>query len=339
MDYRTIVTIIAMLTAKCLFAQTSVFPTVPLPLPGGGAGSLQYKNVTTPGGLSAVTSDGTNMFMSGTSTLPSTAAGAIELFAAAVGNYSLPAFVEPNGPAKYIQPNLIQHRSEFLPIGYGSTTTSAIATGTTVSGTVTATNFSTSNPPYTTARTVQYITSTSTNAIAGVKFSSGNFVFAGSSTTNGGGFKTTIRFAVPFSQNNSSAWVGMSSGTTIPAGGTTAANVTNFIGMGYAVSDANYSIIYNDASGTPNTISLGSNFPTGTSTQGYYELVLYNNVTMGGFGYRVTNLQTNAVASGQVTSSDIPSTAISVSPQALVTNLTSGQSVPITIGLINAEGY
>lgn len=325
--------------ANLALSQTTIFPVVPLPLPGGSTGQLQYKNSTVAGGLSAITSDGTNMFMSGISTLPSTASGAVELFAAGVGNYSLPAFVEPNGPAKYLQPNLIQHRSEFLPNGYGSTTSSAIATGTTVSGTVTATNFSTSNPPYTTARTVQYITTSAANAIAGVKFNSGNFVFAGTVSTNGGGFKTTIRFTVPFSQNSSSAWVGMSSGTTIPAGGTTAANVTNFIGMGYAISDANYSIIYNDAAGTPNVIALGSNFPTGTSTQGYYELVLYNNAMMGGFGYRVTNLQTNAVTSGQVTSSDIPSTEISVSPQALVTNLTSGQLVPITIGLINAEGY
>jgi len=338
MDSRTIGTITFVLLANMVLSQT-IFPIFPLPLPGGSTGQLQYKNSTLAGGLSSITSDGTNMFMSGISTLPSTASGTVEIFAAAVGNYSLPAFMEPNGPAKYFQPNLIQHRSEFLPTGYGSTTTSAIATGTTVSGTATATNFSTSNPPYTTARTVQYITTSSTNAIAGVKFNSGNFVFAGSSATNGGGFRTTIRFTVPFSENSSSAWVGMSSGITIPAGGTTAANVTNFIGMGYAVSDANYSIIYNDASGTPNTISLGSNFPTGTSTQGYYELVLYNNVTMGGFGYRATNLQTNAVASGQVTSADIPSTAVSVSPQALVTNLTSGQLVPITIGLINAEGY
>lgn len=339
MGTRSIISVLLIALCCPLYGQTVNFPTAVSPQPGGSTGQVQYKNSSSPGGASSLTTNGTNLALAQTSAVPSPSSGTMHLLAAAVGNYALPAVKEQNGPLRYIQGNSNQHRFEWIPFGYGNTTTSLISGTVATSGTATATTFSTSAPPYTTARTLSYVSSTGANAFAGVKCFSTNFIVAGSSPTNGGGFRCTIRFAVPFSASASSAFVGMSTGITIPAGGTSGANITNFLGMGYAVSDANYSILYNDGSGSPNAISLGSNFPTGTTSQGYYELVLYNNTGTSGFDYRVTNLQTGNTANGRVTTTDLPSAFVTVSPVALVTNLTSGQAAVINIGIINAEGY
>jgi hypothetical protein len=55
----------------------------------------------------------------------------------------------------------------------------------------------------------------------------------------------------------------------------------NIIGVGAKAGDANYSVMYNDASGTATMIALGSNFPARGSVSKRYELVLESSPNSG----------------------------------------------------------
>lgn len=333
------ITLLLLLLSSSLFGQTVNFPTASPISPSGDNSELSYNNSGSFSTSNHVKSDGTNIYFSGGST-PTTSSGETTLYGASVGEYTLLAQKEHNMPHAYIETQPSNSRSEFIVTGNGSNGFLEIGTGWTVSGTATGVAFSQTNVPYTSSRLLRYTGTTSLNSLSGVKGSARNINMASSSTSGGGGFVALIRFAIPESNvSSSTAIIGLNTGTTMPVSTVTAANITNFIGIGYNFSDANYSLVYNNGSGSSNMTSLGSNFPTGTASQGFYEAIFYSYPGLVGYGYRITNLQTGNITQGTVSSSDVPSPGTSITPIVLLSNSSSSTAMSVDIGAIYVETF
>jgi hypothetical protein len=114
------------------------------------------------------------------------------------------------------------------------------------------------------------------------------------------GFYKVTRFGISDSTLVSPAnmFIGVSSTTAAPSGGTDPSALLNLIGVGHASTDTNLKIFYGGtASQTP--IDLGANFPINTVDTDVYELALFsppgNDYNA---YYEVTRLNTGNVATG-----------------------------------------
>ena len=90
---------------------------------------------------------------------------------------------------------------------------------------------------------------------------------------------------------------------------------TNICGMGYDSADANIQFMHNDGTGTATKIDLGAGFPKpNTDLTAVYEIAMFSRPgTTSAVTYEITNLVTNAVATGTVTT-DLPSTTTLIAP-------------------------
>lgn len=97
--------------------------------------------------------------------------------------------------------------------------------------------------------------------------------------------------------------------------GTLVSTLTNIIGIGSEVGDTNLQVFHNDASGTATKIDLGIDFPAnrtaGAISTTVYSIELYNEPKSTDVKYKVTNVETGAIASGTI------STNLPLSSQAL----------------------
>jgi len=89
--------------------------------------------------------------------------------------------------------------------------------------------------------------------------------------------------------------------------------LTNIIGVGSEMGDANLQVFCNDGSGTASKIDLGSGFPanrtSGAASTTIYSVQLYNKPASSSVLYEVTNQETGAVAQGTLTS-NLPSNTL-----------------------------
>ena len=325
--------------ALCVFALTNGISqtlTYPVPVSSGAAGSpgqVQFNSSGAMAGASNVTSDGSVLRL-GATTTPTSASGESSIFGLAVGASTLPAAVSDGLPPYLISGNWVERQGTyFSPAGFPATFNSTlVSVNPGQSGTGTWPSPSTSNPPLTTSPRYQMAGTTSPNQMAGLKGSSTHF---SSATNAAGGFMYIARVAVT-SASSVGALVGISGGTSNPSVTTTATSVTNFVGIGYNSGDANWSIVSNDASGNSTMTTLGASFPTGTSQQGFYEIILVNYPPGTSYDYRVTNLQTGASANGSI-SSNIPAQNTAISHLMMAFNYSTGVAPVIQVASYGIE--
>jgi hypothetical protein len=111
---------------------------------------------------------------------------------------------------------------------------------------------------------------------------------------------------------------------------------TNIIGVGFNPNDANFSLIHNDASGTATKVNLGANFPATTVNTDLYELRIYCNIDSNGFFWKLTNLSTNIVTEGFV-STDIPAASTLLAWQLYLNNNAQAASVALDSSFVFVE--
>jgi len=130
-----------------------------------------------------------------------------------------------------------------------------------------------------------------------------------------GGFRFVCDFNVSdtaFSAN-CQQFYGMAGQTTDLAyggvSGTLVSTLTNIIGVGSEVGDANLQIFHNDATGAATKVDLGAAFPAnrtaGAEMTTVYSIILFNEPGSTTVNYRVVNNETGAIATG-VISTDLP---------------------------------
>ena len=94
--------------------------------------------------------------------------------------------------------------------------------------------------------------------------------------------------------------------------GTLVSTLTNIVGVGSEVGDTNLQVFYNDATGTASKIDLGASFPAnrtaGAEMTTVYSVTLANQPMSTSVTYRVVNNETNAVATGTI-STNLPASS------------------------------
>ena len=119
-----------------------------------------------------------------------------------------------------------------------------------------------------------------------------------------GGFFFATRFAVSSTTLNQRCAVGLMNTTAAILTSQVPSALTNCIFAGWDSADANLQIMHNDGTGACTKIDLGANFPA-NNPAAHYELVLFCAPNGETVGYRVTRLDTGAVATGTI-STDLP---------------------------------
>lgn len=288
---------------------------MPTPIANGELGSVSRPKINA--ALGAVTDESDILLTSRTAAVTAPSTGFAKAFARSIGGRIMAAILGPQGFDTIVQPH-IGRGSVCLTVANGGASTglSSIRMGPiTVAGTLTATTAGNGSLHALMKRVEALITTAAATAIASFRTSS-NLWFLGSSSAKLGGFHFVYRWgpATGVATATMRAFVGMS-GT---AAGTAPTDVEpssllNQVGMGWDAADAQIQIMHNDGTGVSTKIALGASFPVPTTDRAkVYELALYSPPgSTQRVDYQVTDLDTDAVASGTITA-DLPAASLAL---------------------------
>jgi hypothetical protein len=280
---------------------------------------VQYNNAGAFGGASEVEiKDGQiHLVVYAGTTPPAPDADGVKLFASQRAGRVVPSFLSQDGTVSDFQESLArsqpviwkgQASSNALSVLGGNGPT---AVGTATSAAIAVTNLFTRTPK------LEYlVTTAATTAIAGFRGVSpmatvgasaadlGGFVFVGKWGPATGVATTTLR-----------AFFGLAVITSAPTD-VEPSTAVSCVAMGWDAADTNVQIMHNDSAGTCTKIDLGASFPVPTADRTQlYELALYSpRGTTQSVEYRVTNINTGAVASGIITT-NLPANNAIMSPR------------------------
>lgn len=230
----------------------------------------------------------------------------------------LPAFRGPNGGAWQLQPSLkLGQVSIFEPVG-GTTVTNLGLSPTTV-GTATAANLGTGSRRARLRRIEYLVTTASTTAVAGWRSAANNYSVGGTNAWEGG-FYAVMHGGPSTGVTNASHrfFMGMVNNGVAPTDANPSARTLMF-GIGYDAADTQVQFMTNDNTGTATKVALGASFPKPNADRAFtYRLEMYSPPgTTKAVYYRVTYLETGAVATGVVTA-DLPTVNDLLQPYAYV---------------------
>jgi hypothetical protein len=311
------------------------FPISSLP---GSSGKAFYNNSGSLSTVANVSSNGTDLLLDGVTTIPTGVDNVPILVAESVGNEAFPAVVDGSNPSP--KPIAVDRGSanitEILVFGNGTTSVTTVGNTLSVSGTASSPFMDFSQIPVSMFRRLQYASTAATNSPAGFRMPTANLVVNGSSSTSGGGFRTTIGFGISALTSSTMAFIGVWTGTS--AMSVAPSSMTNIVGVGIDPGDSNLHLFYNDGSGAATKTSLGTSFGLSTSPLDFYRLTIVCARPTVGFHYQLINLRTNSVTSGFV-SSNIPTLATNMSTACYVNTGTSSTANSIQFSHVYAEGF
>ncbi len=116
-------------------------------------------------------------------------------------------------------------------------------------------------------------------------------------------------------------------------GATEPSALLNLVVVGKDSGDANFQIMHNDGSGACTKIDLGASFPANTSATDWYRWEFWGDASATAVNYKVTNMNTAAVASGTV-STNMPSAGALMGWQSGVGNGVTASFTSIGIGRV-----
>ena len=304
----------------------------------GSDTQLQYNANGTLAGDATLTYDYTNsvLSMSGTDTgilmegitnePAATSANQMRFYAKSVSGRMMPKFIGPSGLDTVLQAALFGNGIQVLS---PNTTTTFSAIGTpspTIVGTASTPAISAGSLRTQTRRTI--ITSAATaNSAAEARLAATSCWLGNSAGL--GGFFTSTRFATSTAIANQRIIVGLLSVTTAIATTQSPSSLTNCIIIGNDSADANLQIMHNDAAGVCTKIDLGASFPA-ANTSAVYESIFFASPNATTVQYRVTRLDTGAVASGTL-STDLPSNTTFLAWHAYMNNGGTASAVVLEI--------
>jgi hypothetical protein len=148
------------------------------------------------------------------------------------------------------------------------------------------------------------ITSATTTANSTSSVRSNPIVWRGNASGLGG-FKVKVRFALETALAQQRAFVGLSATNALLDGTVNPSTLLNLCGFSYDSTNANWSTITNDGSGTATTATLGAGYPVDTTT--VYEMTMTAQPDASSIDWTMANLSSGASTSGSFSSSDLPS--------------------------------
>jgi hypothetical protein len=246
-------------------------------------------------------------------------AGFLRMFARSVSGRLLPAIVGPSGLDTALQPFLARNKvGLFVPIG-NSTTIAVVGLSLSATGTANGLNVASTNLHTRMRRIGWLVTTASPTAVVGARHAAAQWTVGGQSAKLGG-FHNIWRWGPDTGVANAShrAFVGMRASTAAPTD-VNPSTLTNMIGLGYDAADTNMQLMHNDGSGTATKIDLGASFPKPSTDKAHvYEVALFSPPgTTQLVGYEITDLVTDAVATGVITT-DLPTTTTFLTPWSMM---------------------
>lgn len=241
------------------------------------------------------------------------AAGGVKLFGRTMAGGALPAYIGPSGLDSMLQPFLGRNKVAIWSALGGTTSTSTsigIYPPQLSGATATSRNFSATSL-FTSMRRIGYVSVATAGATCAIRSTVAQF-WRGNAPGLGG-----FRYVARFGCSDAATVAGARSFYGLQATANTAnvdpSSFVNIIGMGTDSGDLNFSIMFNDATGTATKIDLGTNFPDHTLSVDMYELALFAPPNASYVNWEVTRLNTGHTASGQITT-DLPAATQALQP-------------------------
>ena len=225
----------------------------------------------------------------------------ITLFCESAAGRMMAAMIEPTGARYTLQPLLARNAvGLWRPQGNSVVVPGAMGyTAPTVVGTATARNVATTSF-FSRLRRLGHVSVATAGALAESRVAAAQVTLGAGSGL--GGFTKIVRFGCSDAAAVAGArqFVGVSS-SVAAATNVEPATLLNSIGVGHGAADTNLKLFYG-GSAAQAPIDLGVNFPANTLSVDAYELALFASPLLAtSVGYRVTRLNTGAVASGILT--------------------------------------
>ena len=278
--------------------------------PGGATGEVQYNNAGAFAGAADVEIETGQLRLAAIATPTAPAADGVKLFGRSVGGRAMPAFMGPSGLDSALQPHMGHNRVALMRAIGSSTVLHVLGMLSGTTGTATSAAVGTTNRHSRMARLEYLATTASTSAVVGFRGSSVQWTL-GASTAGDGGFHMVYRWAPATGVATAThrAFAGMRGNTAAPSD-VEPSTLTSMCGMGWDAADTNIQFMHNDASGIATKIDLGASFPVPTVDRtSVYEIALFAPPgTTQSLSYEVTDLVSDAVATGTVTT-DLPATS------------------------------
>jgi hypothetical protein len=287
--------------------------------PGGASGDVQFNNAAAFGGATDVKIEGGQLRLLDAASVAAPASGGVKLVGLPAAGRSVPGFVTGDGLLEELQKSIARSGIGLWKARTGSTSLDLLGGVTlTAVGTATAMTPGTANRHQRSVRLDYLVTVAATSAVAGFRMSSSTHrtVTVGGAAAGEGGFSFVCRWgpATGVATTTHRAAVGLINTITVPTD-VEPSTLVNTIFMGWDAADANVQMMHNDVSGTCTKIDLGASFPVPTADRtALYELELHSPPgTTQAVNYRVTDLVSGAVASGQITT-NLPTTGTLLGP-------------------------
>jgi hypothetical protein len=282
--------------------------------PGGVSGEVQFNNAGAFAGAADVEIEGGQLRLPSITTPTAPAAGGLKLYSGAVAGMQVPEFLGPNGNEWFVQPHLGFGQVSLFEPASGTTVTNLGLVPTTV-GTATAATLS-NNSRRARLRRIEYlVTTAATTAVAGWRSNASNYTVGGTSAWEGG-FYAVMHAGPSTGVTNTSHrfFVGMLGNAAAPTD-VNPSTLLRMVGIGYDAADTQLQVMSNDATGAATKVALGASFPKPNADRAFtYRLELSSPPgSTQSVSYRVTYLETGAVASGTITA-DLPATSDLLQP-------------------------
>ncbi len=274
--------------------------------PGGSSGEVQYNNAGAFAGAADVEIEGGQLRLPAISTPSVPATGGAKLYATDLGGIPWPAFSDSGSfdPTRLMDHMAFGKTHWFMPVN--GTTTFVLGFVVSAQGTATAARFSVGSRRGRLRRIEYLVTTPSTSAVASLRDNIGSFnegVTIGGSNAWEGGFYSVQHWgpATGASISTHRAFCGLRDNNA--ATDVEPSTRFNIVGMGWDAADANVQFMHNDASGAATKTDLGAGFPVPSADRAdTYRLEMYSPPgTTQSVSYRVTHLESGAVATGTVT--------------------------------------
>jgi hypothetical protein len=286
--------------------------------PGGSSGQVQFNSAGSFGGAANVRIEGDELRLPVIATPTAPASGGLKLYAGDIAGMVVPKFRGPSGNEWLLQPHLgFGQFSIFQPAG-GTTVTNLGLVPTTV-GTATTAGYSVGSRRVRLRRIEYLVTTAATTAVAGWRSNSATYTIGGANDWEGG-FYAVMHGGPSTGVTNGSHrfFMGMLGNAAAPTD-VNPSTLLRMVGIGYDAADTQVQIMTNDGSGAATKIALGAAFPKPNADRAFtYRLELYSPPgSTQSISYRVTYLETGAVAEGTITT-DLPGTSDLLQPYTYV---------------------
>lgn len=274
--------------------------------PGGSSGEVQYNNAGAFAGAADVEIEGGQLRLPAISTPSAPATGGAKLYATDLGGIPWPAFSDPGSfdPTRLMDHLAFGKTHWFMPVN--GTTTFVLGFVVSAQGTATTARLNTGSRRVRLRRIEYLVTAASTSAVASLRDNIGSFnegVTIGGSNAWEGGFYSVQHWgpATGASISTHRAFCGLWNNNA--ATDVEPSTLFDIVGMGWDAADANVQFMHNDGSGAATKTDLGASFPVPSADRAdTYRLEMYSPPgTTQSVSYRVTHLETGAVATGTVT--------------------------------------